>query len=143
LIRERDNPANRAILEGMFKTHLKNTTRTENDSIFLGIAKDYLDSEEPPELLWYSWLKSIMTDVLNAHPKSSRLHLFYTFVQQEKLENKFKSVFELLMAEESKPSLEDHFWIYRYKSLLERVMKDEEYKAANKNSINVALIVDF
>lgn len=38
-------------------------------------------------------------------PRSSRLHLQSAYLNHERLNNKFKALFELMMTEENKPSL--------------------------------------
>jgi hypothetical protein len=46
-----------------------------------------------------------MYDGLEKFMKSSRLHLLHSHIQHEKLKNKFKALFELMITEESKPNI--------------------------------------
>lgn len=47
------------------------------------------------------------------------------------------------MTEESKPEVEEEFWVFRYKNILEKIMLEQESKVGTKQSIDVAKIVDF
>lgn len=64
---------------------------------------------------WYWFLRSIMNDGLEKFPKSAKLHMLYSYLQHEKLKNKFKALFELMITEENKPNIQEEFSIYRYK----------------------------
>jgi hypothetical protein len=46
-----------------------------------------------------------MSDTLDKFPKCPRLHLLNAYIHHEKLKNKFKALFELMLTEENKPNL--------------------------------------
>ncbi len=54
---------------------------------------------------WYLFLNSVLNEGLEKFPKSARLHLLHAHIQHEKLKNKFKALFELMITEESKPNM--------------------------------------
>ena len=64
---------------------------------------------------FYIFIKCVLVDALEKFHKSCRLHILHSYLQHEKLKNKFKSLFELMITEENKPSLPEEFSIYRYK----------------------------
>jgi hypothetical protein len=51
---------------------------------------------------------------LERFPKSTRLHLLYSYIQQEKMKNKFKALFEITLVRQNKPSLQEDFGAYRF-----------------------------
>lgn len=56
-----------------------------------------------------------MSDSLEKFQKSPKLHILNSYLQHEKLKNKFKALFELMITEENKPNIQEEFSIYRYK----------------------------
>ncbi len=46
-----------------------------------------------------------MTDALERFQKCPRLHLLNAYIHHEKLKNKFKALFELMITEENKPNV--------------------------------------
>ena len=99
--------------------------------------------EEAPEKLWYTWIKSVIIDVLEKFPKSARLHILYAYVQREKLSNKYKALFEMMIARDNKPNVEQEFSIYRYKSLIEEEIIDDDNRNSETKGIDVNVIVQF
>jgi hypothetical protein len=99
--------------------------------------------EEAPEKLWYTWVKEMLVDALEKFPKSSRLHLLYAYIQREKLHNKFKALFEMMITEDNKPSLEEEFSIYRYKNLIEEEMIENDTRNSESKGVDVNIIVHF
>jgi len=57
----------------------------------------------------YTLIKSILQDGLERFPKCARLHLVTAFLLHEKMKNKFKAIYELMITEESKPNLMEEF----------------------------------
>ena len=54
-------------------------------------------------------------DGIEKFPKTPKLHMLYAFIQHERLQNKYKALFELMITEENKPNIQEEFSIYRYK----------------------------
>jgi len=52
---------------------------------------------------------------LYSFPKSSRLHLYHSYLQQEQIGNKYKALYELMIAEENKPGIQEQFAMFRYR----------------------------
>ena len=69
--------------------------------------------------------------------------LLYGYIQKEKLDNKFKALFELMIAADSKPSPEEEFSIFRYKNIIEEEIIENDQKHIESKGIDVNLIVDF
>ena len=64
---------------------------------------------------WYQFLRLLMVEALARYPKCGRLHMLYAYIQHEKLRNKYKSLFQLMLTEENKPSLQEEFSISHIK----------------------------
>lgn len=66
-------------------------------------------AEDSPERdrLWYTWVKEMLEVGLEMFPKASNLHLLSSYIHQEKLNNRFKALYELYIIEENKPSIQD------------------------------------
>jgi PAS domain S-box-containing protein len=143
LIENREKPDQKMALEGLLKFHIKHCNKKDTDCVCYSLSKDYMKDEEPHEKLWYSCIKSIIVDVLDKYPKSARLHILYAYVQREKLNNKYKALFEIMIARENKPSVEQEFAIYRYKSLIEEEIIDDDSKTSETKGIDVNIIVHF
>jgi len=92
---------------------------------------------------WYQFVKGILVDSLEKFPKSARLHILYAYIQHEKLKNKFKALFELMITEENKPNLQEEFSIYRYKNLIEEEMIESDIRTSETKGIDVNIIVHF
>lgn len=78
-----------------------------------------LDESKEEEALmmsrkWYLFIQSILVDSIEKFPKSARLHLLYSYILHEKLKNKFKALFELMIAKENNPNVKEEFSIFRY-----------------------------
>ncbi len=67
------------------------------------------------QMLWYNLVKSVLIDCIERFPKSARLHMLYAYIQHEKLKNKYKALYELMITEDNKPNVQEEFSIYRYK----------------------------
>lgn len=130
-------------LEGLLKFHIKHCNKKDTDCVCYSLSKDFMKDEEAHEKLWYTWIKSIIVDVLDKYPKSARLHILYAYVQREKLNNKYKALFEIMIARDNKPSVEQEFAIYRYKSLIEEEIIDDDSKTSETKGIDVNIIVHF
>lgn len=63
--------------------------------------------EDSPERdrLWYLWVKEILEVGLEMFPKSPTLHMLNAYIHQEKLNNRFKALYELYITEENKPEI--------------------------------------
>lgn len=71
------------------------------------------------------------------------MHIIYAYVQREKLNNKFKALFEMMIAKDNKPSVEQEFSIFRYKSLIEEEIIEEDSRNSETKGIDVNVIVHF
>ena len=79
----------------------------------------------------------IIAEGLEKFPKSARLHLLNAFTNQEKLKNKFKALFELMITEENKPNVQEEFSIFRYKNLIEEELVDQDLKTQETKGVDV------
>lgn len=143
LIENRDKTDQKMALEGLLKFHIKHCSKKDTDCVCYSLHRDFTKEEEAPEKLWYTWVKSIIIDVLEKYPKSARLHILYAYVQREKLNNKYKALFEMMIAKGNKPSVEQEFSIYRYKSLIEEEIIEEDSKNSETKGIDVNVIWHF
>ncbi len=76
-------------------------------------------------------------DAIDKYPKSSRLHLIFAYISHEKLKNKFKALYEMMIIEEQKASFQEEFSIYRYKNQIEEEMLEDEVKVSGERGIDV------
>lgn len=60
------------------------------------------------------FVRSLLEEGLEKFTKSARLHLLHSYIQHEKLKNKFKALFQLMIAKEHKPFIQQEFSILRY-----------------------------
>jgi PAS domain S-box-containing protein len=143
LVEDRESPRKRMALEGLLKLHMKTCSKRDSTCVCASLINDYVKEEEPSEKEWYLWVKQILLDSLEKFPKSSRLHILYAYVQREKLKNKFKALFEIMIADENKPTIEEEFSIHRYKNIIEEAIIDSDNKISENKGVNVNIIVDF
>lgn len=80
----------------------------EQESFEVNEAKEAKD-------LWIEFIKSITISALKDFPRSARLRLMSAYFFQEKLQNKFKALYELLVIEDIECSLQVEFSVYRFK----------------------------
>jgi hypothetical protein len=88
-------------------------------------------------------VNSIIIEGIEKFPKSARLHLLHSHIQHEKLKNKFKALFELMITEENKPNIQEEFSIYRYKNIIEEEMIETDMRNAEMKAVDVNNIVHF
>ncbi|CAD8089671.1 unnamed protein product [Paramecium primaurelia] len=145
LIENREILQSRIILEGVLKLHLKNCGKPSENCVCQQLVADNLKDEETPQKLkrWYQLIKSIISDALDRYPKCPRLHLLNSYIHHEKLKNKFKALFELMITEENKPNLQEEFSIYRYKNLIEEEMIENDMRTSENKGVDVNIIVVF
>jgi hypothetical protein len=105
------------------------------------LAKD--DEAQDKNRLWYLFIKGILVDAIDKFPKSPRLHMLYAYIQHEKLKNKFKALFELMITEENKPNIQEEFSIFRFKNLIEEEMVESDIRTSESKGIDVNIIVHF
>jgi hypothetical protein len=77
------------------------------------------DTTPAKTMRWYLLIRSLLWDGVERFPKSARLHLLNAFIHQDKLKNKFKALHELMRTEESRPTFQQDFLIYRFKHQIE------------------------
>lgn len=115
LIETRNRPEQRIKLEGLLKYHQIQCQKIDTcncQKVYTDQAgKD--DDTTSMNKKWYLFLFSILNDGLEKFPKSAKLHVLHSHIQQEKLKNKFKALYELMMTEECKPNMQEEFSIYR------------------------------
>jgi len=143
LINGLDKPDEKMALEGLLKYYIKHSNKKENECASYSLARDFTKEEEAPEKLWYTWVKTLLVDALEKFPKSARLHLLYAYIQREKLHNKFKALFEMMITEDNKPNMEEEFSIYRYKNLIEEEMIENDARTSESKGVDVNIIVHF
>lgn len=57
-----------------------------------------------------------LEDGIEKYKKSPRLRLLLSYITHHNLKNKFRALFELMYAQESKPNMGEEFSIFRYKN---------------------------
>ena len=69
--------------------------------------------------------------------------MLYAYIQREKLHNKFKALFEMMITEENKPNMEEEFSIFSYKNVIEEEMIENDARNSESKGVDVNVIVDF
>ena len=52
---------------------------------------------------------------LEKFEKCSRFHILYAYIAHDKLDNRYKSLYELMLAEDNKPELREEMSIFIFK----------------------------
>ncbi|EGR33302.1 PAS domain S-box family protein [Ichthyophthirius multifiliis] len=144
MIENRENPQTRIILEGILKFHSRQCFK-EGCFCHQFLMDD--TKEEEVQILqkkWYIFLKNIIEDMLEKFNKSSRLHLLHSYIQNEKLKNKFKALIELMIIiQELKPNIQQEFQVFRFCYLIEEEIIENDQKGGEGKSVDVNKIVLF
>ncbi|KAL4450352.1 hypothetical protein ABPG74_009058 [Tetrahymena malaccensis] len=143
LIESRENAESRIKLEGILKYHSKSCPK---DTCYCRQLLHDETKDEESQILskkWYQFVRSILEDSLEKFVKSSRLHLLHAYIQHEKLKNKFKALFELMIAREHKPNIQEEFSIFRFANQIEDEIKDSDEKTGDTRNVDVNKIVLF
>ena len=67
-----------------------------------------------------------MREAVRRYPKFSKLHILKAYFLHIKMKNKFRAIFELRIAEESKPTIQEEFLLYRLKMLIEVELLEQD-----------------
>lgn len=146
LIEHKDNTECRIQLEGLLKHHIKTCTRVKDGCTCMILASDHSDKEDDNDEKQYKWhtlVKYVLIDCIERFQKSARLHMLYAFIQHEKLKNKYKALYELMITEDNKPNVQEEFSIYRYKNLIEEEMVENDLRNLEARGVDVNVIVLF
>lgn len=141
-----DQPIRRIELEGLLKLHIRNCNmKLIDDNICTQLARDILKEDDVVDKTrqWYLFIKTLIVDALERFPKSGRLHMLYAFIQHEKLKNRYKALFEMMITEESKPNIQEEFSIYRHKDIIEEEMIENDMRNTETKGLDVNIIVHF
>ena len=133
-------------LEGMLKLFVYYRDNHEDgDEICYFLVRDTKKEENMLGRTkeWHQFLRLLMVEALVRYPKCGKLHMLYAYIQNEKLKNKYKSLFQLMLTEENKPSLQEEFSIYRYKNIIEEKMIESDQKYTESKGFDVNSIVTF
>ena len=74
---------------------------------------------------WYRFAQSLVFDCLDKFQKSSKLHLYYSFLQLGKLKNIHQAWYEIMRCAQQKPSVEEEFSNFMYRKVIETMMQEE------------------
>lgn len=145
LIEMRESDSHRIKLEGMLKYHTKSCSRSNDDCPCTFLSMEMTREEDGSQKIskWYLLLRSILLEALEKFSKSPRLHLLNAYLQHEKLNNKYKALFELMDTKENKPNLQEDFAIFRYKLIIEDEMIEADIRNSDSIGINVNQMVKF
>ena len=84
------------------------------------------DSDE----VWYLFVRGLMIRLIEKFPKSCQSHFFYAYILNEKLNNTYKCLIEMMVTENLKPTYQEEFCLFSYKhtlesKIIEKDMRDE------------------
>eukprot|EP00347_Sterkiella_histriomuscorum_P001449 403371996 len=121
---------------GMFNTRTRRNIRYT-----LATVNNISDQQRPQERVlterkkrkqlyqWYRFLTLMIESAIERFPKHIELKIISSFVQNRKLKNEFKSIFQLMNAEQCNPNFQDQFIIFRRKIQIEQLLKKTYQKS--------------
>ena len=92
---------------------------------------------------WFMFMESLIVQALTKFPKSSRMHLLYSYILKEELNNKFLALQELILAEQCSQDSRQKFSIFRMKSFIEEEIILDDQVFCEKKGVNVNLMINF
>ncbi|CAD8114609.1 unnamed protein product [Paramecium primaurelia] len=137
IIDRRDNLQNYLLLEGILVQHMETCQNTNCQCQYLSESK----SKELDDLIWYKFIIQMIDLSIVKFPKSCKLHLLQSYIQNKKLNNKFKCYYSLQHIKSLETSLKEEFQSYRDLHTLEEIMQEEDQKA--EIIIDVLQVVKF
>jgi hypothetical protein len=131
-------------LFGLLKDHYSRCKNKYNCSCKELIHQSHWDEESPEARRnWYRLYRSIIEELLDGEfEKCSRIHLQYAYLANDKLGNSYKALYELMVAEDNKPTWREEFSIFRYKTQIEHQMAETDAQDVN-SALDVGKIVYF
>lgn len=152
LIQERDLPGQRIVLFGMLKNHYSNCIKREAGCVCGDLIGLDHKQEDNHSKLWYTFYKNILEECtriisstslgLDKFSKCARFHILYSYVAHDRLDNRYKALYELMIAEDNKPDLREEMSIFTFKHHIESEMNEfdssEQYR-----QLDVNMIVEF
>ncbi|KAL4485750.1 hypothetical protein ABPG72_012290 [Tetrahymena utriculariae] len=155
LIENRSNPEDCIQLDGALKFHARYCTKISD--VNCNCQSLILDKEDNIQIYqnntnqinlsenikWYNFVKFLLLDSFDKFQKSTRLHLFNSYIQHAKLNNKFKSLLELMYTSELKPNMQEEFSIYSYNHIIEDELKENDLRNTENKTIEVNSIIQF
>ncbi|CAK68406.1 unnamed protein product (macronuclear) [Paramecium tetraurelia] len=137
IIDRRDNLQNYLLLEGILVQHMETCQNQNCQCQYLSESK----TKDQDELVWYKFIIQMIDLSIAKFPKSCKLHLLQSYIQNSKLNNKFKSYYSLQHIKQLETSLREEFQAYRDLHTLEEMMQEEDQKA--EIIIDVLQVVKF
>lgn len=96
------------------------------------------------EHTWFRFFTILLKLAIDQHPKSIKLRLISAKIQKVYLNNHFKSIFEYMICEETKPNFQDQFFIYRDKIEIEKIMQSKhDSHTATQRKLNVIQLEEY
>ena len=84
------------------------------------------------ETQWFKFLSLLISQAIEKFPKNIDIKIINAFVQNRKIQNEFKSIFELMNCELCDPSFQDQFIIFRRKIQIEQILKKSYQKKVSE-----------
>ncbi|CAD8137448.1 unnamed protein product [Paramecium pentaurelia] len=148
LIENREKPINRMKLEGFVKLHQKDCLKSVEQCPCSLIHQDTLrnqDNEKTNDkqsldktIRWYAFVQALIQNSSD-RLQTTRIQIIRSYVLQKKLKNKFKSFYELAIAQKQRLQFQDEFCIYRVMNQIELEMIEQD----KNQEIDVQQIVNF
>ncbi|CDW84462.1 pas domain s-box family protein [Stylonychia lemnae] len=80
------------------------------------------------EIQWYRFLGILIEYAIEKFPKNLELKIINALIQNKKIKNEFKAIFELMNCELCNPNFQDQFVIFRRKIQIELLLKKNHQK---------------
>jgi len=146
LIENKEEPQKRIELEGLLRYHTRVCRKDSSDCLCSTLGQNIATSLDPTgeeKKIWYKFVDSLIADSITKFPKNSRLRLQNAYFQQDRAQNHFKALFELMRAEENRPNIQEEFSIFRHKNIIEKEMMETDIRNSNLRGADVNIIVHF
>lgn len=66
-----------------------------------------------------------MNDIVNKYQDCPRFRIFYAYVANDELKNKYNALHYMMKAEDKKAALREEFCLYRFKQHIEYQLQEE------------------
>ena len=93
--------------------------------------------------LWAEFMKELVKIALKKCKKMPGLHIFIGYIFYQKLNNKYRALYELSKAQKYEPNLTIHFAVYRLSKNIEFDLLNEDEKLAEDRGVDYNSLVHF
>lgn len=144
LVYQRRNNTYMLDLDGILKFHNENCEiKNCNCSDLILHVENEDDLKFDRKIEWYKFIECLILDVIEKQPNMPKIHLLYGYILYKKLNNKYKAIYHITIADSYNKSVFDNFSIYRYSRLIEFEFSQIDEKLTEEKGFSVNSLVYF